>query len=77
MLSAGWLPKWLLVVSLLSVFNTAQCFLDTKTTLTRAIYIDAREQVSPLGARTFGAWTLLSALIRFYAAFHIFNVQYA
>lgn len=30
-------------------------------------------QVTPLSGRTFGTWTFLSAVIRFYAAYHIDN----
>jgi hypothetical protein len=75
MLPAGTLPKWLLFVSVLSVFNTAQCFLDAEATLTRMVYANAPSQVTALSTRTFGIWTLLSAFIRIYGAYHIFSPQ--
>ncbi|MCJ1358933.1 MAG: ergosterol biosynthesis protein [Icmadophila ericetorum] len=66
----GFLPYWLLFIAIVSVFNTVQCYVTTS--LTRRVYAGpASSQVTPLSARTFGTWTLLSSVIRFYAAYRI------
>lgn len=64
----GLLPKWILLVSVTAFFNTIQTFVTTK--LSRRLY-SATPIVTPLQARTFGAWTLMSAVVRMYAAYHI------
>lgn len=69
--TGGLLQKWLLLVTFFSVFNTAQCFLGG-TTLTALIYGHGN-QVTPLTARLFGTWTLLSAIIRFRCARDMHN----
>lgn len=61
----------MLFVSSLAVFNSVQTFLTTK--LTRRVYSRAPGSVNPLQARTFGVWTLMSAAVRIYAAYHIEN----
>ncbi|KAF8896269.1 Erg28 like protein-domain-containing protein [Infundibulicybe gibba] len=67
---AGWLPKWQLFVAVTAVFNTVQNFATLK--LTRRIYNNVPPAtVTSLQARTFGAWTLVSAVVRLYAAYHI------
>ncbi|KAK4057149.1 ergosterol biosynthesis protein [Microbotryomycetes sp. JL221] len=53
----------------LAIFNSIQNFVTTS--LTRRIYSKAQPQVTPLQARTFAIWTLASAAIRIYAAYHI------
>ncbi|GAA5835134.1 hypothetical protein JCM11251_000171 [Rhodosporidiobolus azoricus] len=68
----GNLPYWMLFVSGLAIFNSAQNFLTTK--LTKRVYSRAPAgAVNPLQARNFAVWTLLSAFIRIYAAYHIDN----
>lgn len=51
----GWLPSWLLLLSVVSVGNTIQAYMTTKNT---------RE-----------VWTIVSAVIRLYAAYNISNPQ--
>ncbi|BGP17152.1 ergosterol biosynthesis protein [Rhodosporidiobolus nylandii] len=53
----------------LAVFNSVQTFLTTS--LTRRVYSRSAGSVNPLQARTFGVWTLMSALVRIYAAYNI------
>ncbi|GAA6040640.1 hypothetical protein JCM8097_008082 [Rhodosporidiobolus ruineniae] len=65
----GNLPYWMLFVSGLAVFNSAQNFLTTS--LTRRVYSRAPASVNPLQARLFGVWTLMSAFVRIYAAYNI------
>jgi len=69
----GLLPKWLLVLSAMSVFNTIQTHRSLQ--LAEQIYTappkSSKPEVTPLSSRTFGTWTLLSAIVRFYAAYHI------
>ncbi|KAA1467469.1 Erg28-like protein [Dentipellis sp. KUC8613] len=67
----SWLARWQLVVSVAAVFNTVQNYTTLK--FTRRIYnaVPPHSPVTPLQARTFAAWTLTSAVVRIYAAFHI------
>ncbi|KAF7327628.1 Erg28-like protein [Mycena kentingensis (nom. inval.)] len=66
----GWLPTWQLVVSVMAVFNSAQNFATLK--LTRRIYNNVPPaSVTSLQARTFAAWTITSAVVRGYAAYHL------
>ncbi|KAI0049800.1 Erg28-like protein [Auriscalpium vulgare] len=67
----GNLPKWQLAVAVTAIFNTVQNFLTTK--LTKKIYsaVPTNEPVTSLQARTFAVWTLTSAVVRYYAAYHI------
>ncbi|KAF7312321.1 Erg28-like protein [Mycena indigotica] len=68
----GYLPKWQLIVAVMAVFNSAQNFATLK--LTRRIYNNIPSAtVTPLQARTFAAWTITSAVVRFYAAYHLNN----
>ncbi|MCJ1230713.1 ergosterol biosynthesis protein [Toensbergia leucococca] len=71
--SAGLLPKWLLLVSLVSALNSVQTYLTL--TFTRRVYdgpvSTSSSQVTPLFARTFGTWTFLSAVIRLYGAYRL------
>ncbi|KAI5481869.1 hypothetical protein MNV49_000146 [Pseudohyphozyma bogoriensis] len=68
----GYLPYWMLFVSSLAIFNSAQNFLTTS--LTRKIFSKSPASVTALQARTFAVWTLASAAIRIYAAYNI-NVK--
>ncbi|KAF8992855.1 Erg28 like protein-domain-containing protein [Cyathus striatus] len=68
--SAGWLAHWQLVVATAAVFNFAQNLFTLK--LTRRIYNNVPPtSVTGLQARTFAVWTLTSAVVRAYAAYHI------
>ncbi|OCK81896.1 ergosterol 28 [Lepidopterella palustris CBS 459.81] len=76
----GLLPKWLLLISLVSVANSAQTY--TNLALTQQVYLGpsttktpskSSSPVTPLSARTFGTWTFLSSIIRLYAAYYIDN----
>ncbi|EEB05439.1 Erg28 protein [Schizosaccharomyces japonicus yFS275] len=67
-LPAGLLPKWMFIVGLTAVFNTVQSFLTPK--LTKRVYSNTNE-VNGLQGRTFGIWTLTSAVVRLYGAFHL------
>ncbi|TFY79210.1 hypothetical protein EWM64_g4798 [Hericium alpestre] len=65
------LAKWQLIVSVAAVFNTVQNFFTLN--LTRRIYnaVPPHSPVTALQARTFAVWTLTSAVVRIYAAYHI------
>jgi len=76
----GLLPWWLLLVSVTACGNTFQAF--TSLYPTRRVYPGSSTSsppnvspVTPLQARTFGVWTLLSAAVRLYAAYYIDNPQ--
>ncbi|KAG7119667.1 Ergosterol biosynthetic protein 28 like [Verticillium longisporum] len=102
--SQGLLPYYMILVSLISVGNSAQCLLTlhytrriycnkfvTNTSLApksalrdpedsvhklvlatnRAAAGNATDQVTPLAARLFATWTLLAAVVRMYAAYHL------
>ncbi|KAI9844449.1 MAG: ergosterol biosynthesis protein [Thelocarpon superellum] len=63
----GFLPLWLLLVAVTGTGNSIQAY--NTLHYTRRVY--SPEAVNPLSARTFGTWTLLTSVIRFYAAYHI------
>ncbi|GAA6009479.1 Erg28p [Rhodotorula paludigena] len=65
----GYLPYWMLFVSSVAVFNSAQNYLTTS--LTRKVYARSPASVNPLQARLFGVWTLMSAFVRLYASYHV------
>lgn len=69
----GWLPSWLFLVSIVSVGNTIQAYMTTKNT--REVYLQSGSETSALSSRIFGTWTVLSAIIRLYAAYDISNPQ--
>ncbi|KAF6240968.1 hypothetical protein HO173_000761 [Letharia columbiana] len=69
----GWLPSWLLLVSVVSVGNTIQAYTTTKNT--REVYLHSGSETSALSSRIFGTWTIVSAIIRFYTAYNISNPQ--
>ena len=58
-------------MAITSFFNTAQS--HATTFYTRRIYNARPSDVTPLSARTFGTWTLLSGLVRLYTAYNIRN----
>ncbi|EER34440.1 conserved hypothetical protein [Candida tropicalis MYA-3404] len=67
--NGGKLPYWLLFISVVSAFNSVQTYQDIS--LTKRVYEKDPNQVSPLSARTFGTWTLITAIVRFYGAYHL------
>ncbi|KAF2275687.1 Erg28 protein [Westerdykella ornata] len=80
----GLLPKWFLLLSIVSIGNSIQAY--TSLGPTRRVYSgtsspssrtpsSSSSPVNPLSARTFGTWTLLASIIRLYAAYHITNPQ--
>lgn len=58
-LPEGYLPKWLLFISVVSIFNSIQTYISGLT-LTRKVYSKKPEQTTKLSARTFGTWTFIS-----------------
>lgn len=66
----GLLPKWMLFVSAVSIFNSVQCYLGDLS-LSRRVYSAQPGEVTPLSNRTFGTWTAAVAVVRFYAAYHL------
>lgn len=70
--NGGKLPYWLLFISVVSAFNSVQTYQDLS--LTKRVYEKDPNQVSPLSARTFGTWTLITSIVRFYGAYHL-NVK--
>uniref|UniRef100_A0A671Q6R2 Ergosterol biosynthesis 28 homolog n=1 Tax=Sinocyclocheilus anshuiensis TaxID=1608454 RepID=A0A671Q6R2_9TELE len=67
------LRSWLLMVSVIAVGNTVQSFRD-HSFLSQKLYTGTPEYVNGLQARTFGIWTLLSAIIRCACAIDIQNI---
>ncbi|KAK7690795.1 hypothetical protein QCA50_005895 [Cerrena zonata] len=67
--SEGLLPKWQLFIAVVAALNTVQNFATLK--FTKRVYSKKPAEVTALQARTFAVWTLLSAVVRFYAAYHI------
>ncbi|KAH6673643.1 hypothetical protein B0J14DRAFT_541237 [Halenospora varia] len=87
----GFLPQWLLIISIVSIGNSVQAYVTT--TFTKQVYIGPRPKTSkpksasaypdlsmspatPLSSRTFGTWTLIQSLIRLYAAYNIDMPQF-
>ncbi|CAB4404910.1 unnamed protein product [Rhizophagus irregularis] len=71
--AGGYLSYWMLFVSILALFNTIQNFVTLS--LTKRIYSARPDQVTALSSRTFAIWTLLSAIVRIYAAYNITEVN--
>ncbi|KAI9682671.1 MAG: ergosterol biosynthesis protein [Trizodia sp. TS-e1964] len=74
--SEGLLPQWLLLVSLISIGNSIQAY--STLAYTRRVYAGSSTSLpphvspaTPLSSRTFGTWSLLSGLLRLYAAYHV------
>lgn len=64
------LPKWMLFVSAVSIFNSIQCYLGDLR-LSQRVYSAKPQEVTNLSNRTFGTWTLMVAIVRAYAAFNL------
>lgn len=60
-------------VSLTSLGNTIQAYMTTKNT--REVYVQSGSETTALSSRLFGTWTIVSAIIRLYAAYNISNPQ--
>ncbi|KAI9824106.1 MAG: ergosterol biosynthesis protein [Thelocarpon impressellum] len=69
----GLLPKWLLLISVVAMLNSAQSY--STLSYTKRLYSAQEALVNPLSAHIFGTWTVLASLIRLYAAYHIGNPQ--
>ena len=57
----------------MSVGNTVQAYMTTDNT--REVYSRSGSETSALSSRIFGTWTIVSAMIRLYAAYNISNPQ--
>ncbi|CCH60968.1 hypothetical protein TBLA_0D04720 [Henningerozyma blattae CBS 6284] len=66
----GYLPKWLLFISIVSLFNSCQTYLSGLE-LTRRVYENKPLETTYLSARTFGTWTIISSIIRLYGSLFI------
>ncbi|CCF60676.1 hypothetical protein KAFR_0L00690 [Kazachstania africana CBS 2517] len=66
----GYLPKWLLFISIVSIFNSFQTYISGLE-LTRQVYSRQPKETTALSARTFGTWTFVSCMIRLYGAFYL------
>jgi len=73
----GLLPKWLMFVSVVALGNSVQAY--STLHYTQQVYSGPKgAKASPataLSSRTFGTWSLLSAIVRLVAAYHISNPQ--
>ncbi|PYI13380.1 ergosterol 28 [Aspergillus violaceofuscus CBS 115571] len=71
----GFLPQWLVLVSVVSAANSLQAY--RSEAYAAELYNGRTPEgyvfTNPLSSRTFGTWTFLSAVIRFYAAYNINN----
>ncbi|KAI5295000.1 ergosterol biosynthesis protein [Ascosphaera acerosa] len=63
----GLLPRWLVLVAAVSTINSFQAYISPL--YTSLIYNNAPQ--NPMHSRAFGTWTLLSSVVRAYAAFNI------
>lgn len=64
---ANALENWLTVVAALSIFGSLQAYLSTNTLKDRQFSL-AKNEVSPIARRLFGAWTLVASLVRLQCA---------
>lgn len=70
--AGGYLPHWLLFISVVSIFNSLQTYQSPDLTLTRRVYESApTNEVTKLSARTFGTWTFITSIVRFYGAYYL------
>jgi len=67
-----YLSYWLMIVSGLSIFGSLQAFYHTHTLQTRQFSLKP-EEVTPLAAKLFGAWTLITSIVRLRCAFNLEN----
>ncbi|KAJ2449480.1 ergosterol biosynthesis protein [Coemansia sp. RSA 2336] len=71
-LPEGGLPKFIWLSAAFSVFNTVQCMVQPLG-MTRRIYSQQPQQVTPLTSHLFATWTALSAVLRYKCAFNMDN----
>ncbi|RAL17668.1 Erg28 family protein [Aspergillus homomorphus CBS 101889] len=71
----GFLPQWLVLVSVVSAANSIQAYRSPAyaAELYNGKTAEGYSHANALSSRTFGTWTFLSAVIRFYAAYNINN----
>ncbi|KAL2857473.1 hypothetical protein BJX68DRAFT_177276 [Aspergillus pseudodeflectus] len=71
----GLLPKWLALVSVISAANSFQAYFSEAYTaqLYNGRLADGSPHSNAHSSRLFGTWTLLSAFVRFAAAYNITN----
>jgi len=81
-ITGGKLPYWLLFISVVSIFNSIQTYQSKDLALTKKVYEsqgkefhNGTDQVTHLSARTFGTWTFITSIVRFYGAYHLNNPQ--
>ncbi|ODV64730.1 hypothetical protein HYPBUDRAFT_154313 [Hyphopichia burtonii NRRL Y-1933] len=68
----GYLPHWLLFISVVSIFNSVQTYQSKDLALTKKVYDNSKPgQVTDLSARTFGTWTFITSIVRYYGAYHL------
>lgn len=66
----GFLPHWLLFISVVSIFNSVQAYFSTD--LTKKVYsVAPTNEITGLGVRTFGTWTFITSLVRLYGAYYL------
>lgn len=77
--SKNYLPKWLLFISVVSIFNSIQCFSQIGISLTKKVYGNTsaknKNEINALSCRLFGTWTFISCVIRLYGALYTSNEQ--
>ncbi|KAJ2077821.1 ergosterol biosynthesis protein [Coemansia sp. RSA 988] len=71
-LPEGGLPKFIWLSAVFSVFNTVQCMVSPLG-MTRKIYSQQPQQVTPLTSHLLATWTALSAILRYKCAFNMDN----
>jgi Erg28 like protein len=65
-----YIQLWLYVVASLSLFGSLQGYLSQSVIRDRQ-FSNAKQEVSPLARRLFGAWTLVATMVRCLAARYI------
>ena len=71
----GWLSYWMLLFSSLAVFNTVANYLSFPAPFFGTVQIYPKAQVTTLQGRTFGTWTIISAVVRLQLAYDPSNMQ--
>ncbi|KIM33212.1 hypothetical protein M408DRAFT_150742 [Serendipita vermifera MAFF 305830] len=67
--TTGWLPYWMILTSTAGIYMAVGNLLHPLHN--RIIYTAKPHEVTPLAGRTSGIWTLTSAVIRLFCAYHI------
>lgn len=66
------LGNWILFLAGTGYFNTAHCY-ATPFKINREIYSLEIKDVTRLAARLYGTWTLLSAILRTYCCYRLYD----